>query len=121
MSTTAPLTVAQELFVLTTVMVSVSGSPCLVSLMSLRVKSASDGYGPIVSFGDTTQVPVDVTGGVVVVPGLVVVVVVVVVVGPVGLSPLQAELNAAPATPRRPSASRRLNGLAVVFCGICEL
>ncbi len=47
---------------LTTVMVSVSGSPCLVSRMSLRVKSESDGYGPIVSFGDTTQVPVEVTG-----------------------------------------------------------
>jgi hypothetical protein len=51
---------------------------------------------------------------VVVVPGLVVVAAVVVVVGLVGLSPLQAELNAAPATPRRPSASRRLSVLDIV-------
>jgi hypothetical protein len=112
---------AQALFVLTTLMIKVSGSPCLPSLMSLRVKSASDGYGPMVSLGDTTHAAVDVAGGVVVVPLVVVVVVVVVVVGLVGLSPLHAEPNAAPAIPRRPSASRRLSGLTVLFCDICEL
>src|SRR5690349_7842960 len=96
MSTVAPCTGAQDAFVFTTVMASVRGVPCLLSRMSLRTKSASEGYGPIVSFGDTTQEAVDpAAGGVVVVPVVVVVVVVVVVevstlVGLVGLLPLQA-------------------------------
>jgi hypothetical protein len=77
----------------------------------------------MVSFGDTTHAPVDVTGGVVVVPVFVVVAVVVVLaaVGLVGVSPLQAEVNAALAAPRRPRASRRLHDLPVLVCDICEL
>jgi hypothetical protein len=76
----------------------------------------------MVSLGDTTQAPVDVTGVVVVVPVVVVDdVVVVVLVGLVGVSPLHAEVNAALAAPNRPSASRRLNGLRDLGCGICEL
>jgi hypothetical protein len=65
--------------------------------MSLRKKSATDGYGPTVSLGVTVQaafVPV------------VVVVVVVVVVGLVGESP-HAKAIAAPAAPIAPIASRR--------------
>jgi hypothetical protein len=37
--------------------------------MSLRTKSASDGYGPLVSLGDTTHDPVIPVGGTVVVVG----------------------------------------------------
>ena len=74
-----------------------------------RVKFASDGYGPIVSLGVTTQVAFVDGGGVVVV--VVVVVVVAVFVGLVGVSPPQAAENTAPAAPSMPSASRRLTCL----------
>src|SRR5262245_504902 len=121
MSTVAPLTGPHELLVLTTVMVNVSGRPCLFSRMSLRMKSESDGYGPIVSFGDTTHVAVDVTGGVVVVVVVVVVVAVAVPLGLVGVSPLHADDSAALATPSSPSASRRLHDLLVLACDISEL
>src|SRR5689334_12085080 len=103
MSTSAPDTAPQALFVLTTTMVSVTGRPGLFSRMSLRTKSDSDGNGPIVSVGVTAQVAL-LVGGAVVVGGVVVVVVVGVAavaavdVGAVGESLPQDADHAAPAT-----------------------
>jgi hypothetical protein len=76
--------------------------------MSLRKKSARDGNGPAVSFGDTTHalaVPL------VAPPVVVGVVVDVVVVGLVGVWPPHPRAMAAPAAPRVESARRRFIGV----------
>src|SRR5262245_5869673 len=105
MSTTAPETGAHAALVLTTLTARLSCSPDFPSRMSLRTKSCSDGYGPIVSVGDTAHAAAVPVGGTVVVVGDVVVAADAVVVGLVGVPSLQAAVeSAAPAAPSIPSA-----------------
>ena len=54
-STFAPATGLQLLFVLTTVIVSASVVPLLPSRISLRIRSVSEGKGPTVSAGVTAH------------------------------------------------------------------
>src|SRR5947209_3882428 len=98
------MTGAQPLLALTTLIVSVNGVPGFPSRTSLRTNCPRDGYGPAVSDGVTTQVPlvdvvVDVVG---------VVVAAVVLDGLVGVLPHAAASVAPAAAPSAPNAVRRL-------------
>src|SRR5439155_5177322 len=106
-STLAAETAAQLAFTLTTLIVSVRTVPVLVSRMSLRKISVTDGYGPMVSVGVTAQA--------LFVDPVVVPVVVVVAEGLVD-ELLQPKASAAPAAaPIAPIASRRLIRFIVTF------
>jgi hypothetical protein len=108
MSTAASATGAQALLTLTTVMFNLTGSPVRLSRMSRRKKSCSEGYGPMVSLGVTAQLVAE-PAGVGVVPVVVAGVVSASAVGLVGVPLHAAVVKAAPAAPRRRTASRRLN------------
>jgi hypothetical protein len=89
------------------VIVSVTGVPLFPSRISLRIRSVSDGYGPIVSVGVTAQdAPDSVPVGVVVV---------VVVAGLVGEPAAQPNARAAPAAPNIATASRRPGFLCSLY------
>jgi hypothetical protein len=81
--------------------------PLLPSRMSLRIKSVSEGYGPMVSVGVTAQAAL-------VVPPAVVPLVV--AVGLVGVSPPHPATSAAPAAPSIAMASRR----PILFASMCS-
>src|SRR5688572_17555445 len=98
-STCAFSTGPQLLFVLTTVIMRVSVVPPLPSRISLRIRSVSDGDGPIVSVGVTAHAAFVVLPPVVVPP--------VVVVGLASVSSPHPAIRAAPAAPSIARASRR--------------
>ena len=114
MSTFAFATGVQVLFTFTTVSTSMSGMPELPSRMSLLMRLVRDGYGPMVSVGETAQAADAATGVVVVV---VVIDDALTVLGLVGVSPPQAAATpAAPTALSMPNASRLVNRVLSPFC-----